>query len=207
MEEWLLIQHGVFLYLGLFFLLLGGSVGLPIPEDIPLILAGIIAQNGRGEIWILFLVCYVGIMIGDLAIYGIGRKFGPSLHNKPWFKSRVSSEKLSSIRRALEKRGILMIFIARHLFYFRTVTFLTCGALGMDFKKFLFADATAALISVPLMMWLGYAGADQYAAMVSTHRENNIFTLIGAFLLLVILAYFFIKRKVKFEDAEDSSST
>ncbi|MCO6431921.1 MAG: DedA family protein [Deltaproteobacteria bacterium] len=204
MEDWLLIQDGVFLYFALFLMLMGGAVGLPIPEDLPLILAGIIAHNGNGEIHLLFIVCYVSILLGDLLIYSVGWKFGPSLHKHKWFKARLSPERLAKIRRNLEKRSVLMIFIARHLFYFRTVTFLTCGAVGMSFKRFILADAAAALVSVPLMMWLGYTGADQYAALTSSRKETNIISLLLVIVIVATLLYFYIKRRAGLETGEDS---
>lgn len=203
MTDLLLYQDGVFLYLTLFLLLMGGAIGLPIPEDIPLILAGIVAHRGNGKIEILFIVCYVAIILGDLLIFAVGRRFGPKLFKTAWFSKRVPPNRIRRVRKGLEKRSIMMIFIARHLFYLRTMTFLTCGAVKMSPLRFFLADAAAALISAPLMMWLGYTGADQIDSIISSHKKTNFISLSIGVILILVLVLFYIKKKKSFE-VEDS---
>lgn len=195
MQEWILLQDGWILYLSLFLLLLGGAVGLPIPEDIPLVLAGILAHNGNADMQTLFLVCYVGILLGDVIIYLIGRRFGPALYSQRWFRRRFTLTKIRSIQKSLERRSILMIFVARHLFYVRTLTFLVCGAVRMSFKKFMIADATAALLSAPIMMAIGYMGAHNYEAISSGVAKFKHVTLFVALVVLVIGLYIFLRKK------------
>ena len=59
MIDWILNQHGVVLYLVLFLLLIGGAIGLPVPEDIPLVLAGVFVNHGKLDLKTTFLVCYL----------------------------------------------------------------------------------------------------------------------------------------------------
>ena len=88
---------------------------------------------------------------------------------------------------------LLMIFVARHLFYLRTVTFLTCGAVKMRFARFLVADAIAAFISVPIMMSLGYFAAEQAEDILNNAR--NITLWISAFAILIIAVLYFIHKR------------
>ena len=162
MKEWILAQDGLTLYISLFALLMGGVFGLPIPEDIPLILAGILIQLEKVDPLLMFLLCYGAIILGDVLIFGTGRFFGPKIFKVKWLQSRRAKTKLKRVRVGLERRSIIMIFVARHLFYIRTLTFLSCGAVKMNFGRFLIADAIAALVSAPLMMAIGYFGADSY---------------------------------------------
>ena len=195
MQEWILLQDGLIVYIALFCLLMGGAIGLPIPEDIPLLLAGILAHNGNGEFKLLFIVCYTGIIVGDLLIYSIGRQFGPALYTKRWFRNRFSLSKIKTIQKSLEKRSILMIFIARHLFYMRTLTFLVCGAVRMDFRKFLFADAAAALISAPIMMALGYMGAQNFEAISNGVARIKHITLFIIILIIAVGFFLYLRKK------------
>lgn len=189
MADWLLFQDGVVAYLSLFILLLGSTIGFP-PEDLVLIFAGVIAHRGNGQLAIIFLVCYLGILVGDLIIFSIGRRLGPKLFEKPWFKKRIHPSKISKVRVSLERRSLAMIFLARHLLYLRTVTFITCGAVKMGFGRFLIADAVAALISAPLMMGLGFVlseNADVALGFVETTKSILLLLLaITAFLALYI---------------------
>lgn len=187
---------------------MGGAVGLPIPEDIPLILAGILAHQGNGKLEVLFLVCYASIILGDLLIFSLGKKFGPTLFKKAWFQSRMNEERIRRIKRRLEKRSLLMIFLARHLFYLRTVTFLICGAFNMSYKRFIAADATAALVSAPLMMWLGYAGAERYHAIrEEINNLNSWLIMIGGVALIGILLLLLKRKLDQVEENNDSDNT
>lgn len=197
MNEWLLSQDAITVYTTLFVLLLGGSLGLPIPEDIPLLLGGVIVHRGNGKTLWIFVVCYVAIIVGDIIIYLVGMKFGPALFEKKWFKSRITPERIIELRRSLETRSILMIFVARHLYYFRTVTFLTCGAVKMSARRFILADAAAALISVPLMLFLGYKGSENAEDVYQTLGRAKNFSLLVGLILLILFLIFVIRRRRK----------
>lgn len=174
---------------------MGGAVGLPVPEDIPLILGGIAAQHGSADLLWVIIVCYFAVISGDLVIFIIGKRVGPSLFEKPWFKSKVSNRKLTHVRLRLERRSIIAIFIARHLFYLRTVTFLTCGAVNMRFSKFLIADGIAALISVPLMVGVGYFFAEHYDYLLEGIDQAKFWSI--PVVLLIAATWFIFRKKRK----------
>ncbi len=176
----------------LFFSLIGGAVGLPIPEDVPLIAAGIIAQVGTAPPELLFIVCYVAIILGDLIIFFAGRKLGPALFTKSWFKKKLSASKIRRFRLGLEKRSLPTIFLARHLFYLRTVTFLACGAVKMKPSRFLAADALSALVSTPIMMTIGYFAAEHWEEVVQNIQYGML-----ALGVLLIGGYFVLRRRKK----------
>lgn len=202
MKEWILSQDGITLYISLFALLMGGVIGLPIPEDIPLILAGILIQLEKVDIFLVFAVCYAAIVLGDVIIFGTGRYFGPAIFKMRWFQSRSAKTKVKRVRVGLERRSIIMIFVARHLFYIRTLTFLSCGALRMNFWRFLFADAIAALVSAPLMLAIGYFAADSYDLVVKLMNEAKTLSLIGFFGLLIV-GWIYHKYSQRLEQPEE----
>ena len=84
--DFFLSQKGLNIYLILFLSLLAGAFGLPIPEDIPLIAAGVLIHEKETMLLPTFIICYIGIILGDVIIYSVGRFFGPSLYRKKWFK-------------------------------------------------------------------------------------------------------------------------
>lgn len=182
-------------------MLMGGAIGLPIPEDLPLILAGIAAHLGKGQVVVIFLVCYTSILIGDSIIYFAGRKFGPKIFGTKWFKKKIPPNRIRRIRLNLEKRSLLMIFIARHLFYMRTVTFLTCGAVKMRVGRFLIADAIAALISVPLMMSIGYLASEHYEEVTKNLRNAAI--IIPPVILIAYLVWRWGKKTSQTEEISE----
>ncbi len=162
MLDQLISLDGAIVYLAIFLALMGGAIGLPIPEDLPLVAAGILVQNGSASLPVLFVVCYAGVMIGDLIIFFVGRRLGPKLFSQEWFQKKLPPSKIRRFKLGIERKRLMTIFIARHLFYLRMVTFLTCGAVKMKPSRFILADALAALVSVPLMMTIGYYAAEHY---------------------------------------------
>lgn len=207
MEDWLLLQNGVWLYVTIFFALLGGAFGLPIPEDLPLIAGGVLIQKGRADIGILFLVCYSAVILGDLIIYRIGNRLGPALFTQRWFRRRVTLSKIKNLRANLDKRSFVMIFFARHLFYLRTITFLVCGAVKMSFLRFLIADMAAALISLPIMMGIGYIGAEHFDAIVdhlSSIRRSVVLATLPV--LIAITLYYLRKRRLRLKAEQEAEN-
>lgn len=204
MSEWILLQSGTAVYVLLFLLLMSGALGFP-PEDFSLLLGGIIAQRGGGDPPIIFAVCYLGTVLGDLFIFMVGRKFGPGIFKRKWVQSRLSPHRIKKIRVGLERRSLFMIFVARHLFYFRTITFLTCGAVKMTFMRFFVADAAAALVSVPLMLWLGFFASEHYERAVLYLKQAKLLSLMLA-VMLVAGAVIYLRRRGDLESGADQSA-
>jgi len=209
MIDTLLAQDGAVIYLLLALFLLGGALGLPIPEDIPLIAGGVLVQMGKSNIIPVLAICYVSVVIGDIILFWVGRVFGSKIFKTKWFQSPRMKARLRRVRMSIDRRSVLMIFVARHLFYLRTATFLSCGALKMKFMRFLTADAIAALISVPLMVGLGYLFAGSFDTLLALLKEAKIVTLV---MVLVAPTIYLVIKKIKslsqravYEVVEDSS--
>ena len=203
MTEWLLAQSYSVVYCGLFALLLTGALGFP-PEDVTLLLGGVVVHHGRGDLLYIFLICYFGTIIGDLFIYLVGRRYGAALFNKSWLRSRVPPSRLRWVRRGLDKRAFPTIFVARHLFYLRTLTFLTCGVVKMRFMRFLFADAVSALVSVPLMLAIGYQASDNYQAVLAYIGRAKILSLFLVFLAIAGIVWLIFRSRIDREESEES---
>jgi membrane protein DedA with SNARE-associated domain len=148
----------------LFVGLLLSGLGLPVPEDIYMIVGGMITQRKveaaggafTGPVlWALF-VLYVGVMIGDTVIYHLGRRYGERILTWPFFARFMSPERTEKVRGYYAKYGAATVFIARHTGPIRFVTFLMAGVSRMPFGKFFFWDSLAAILSVPLWFAIGY---------------------------------------------------
>jgi membrane protein DedA with SNARE-associated domain len=204
MLDALLASHGLVAYLLVIAILLGSAFGLPVPEDLSLIIAGILVASENAELWIMLLTCYAGIIAGDLIIYRLGWMTGPRLFRKRWVKRYMTSSKLQALRANLERKTFVTIFIARHLFYLRTITFLVCGAVRVSFTRFLIADAVAALITTPLMLGIGYLFGQHYDHIVGIIKQIKLLlVLIGVG--IAIYLYFRFRNKVesRAEESED----
>jgi membrane protein DedA with SNARE-associated domain len=196
MIDLLLAQQGNYIYISLALALLAGSIGLPIPEDFPLIVAGIILHKESIDPILLFCVCYTSIILGDLIIYRIGHYFGPKLFEVRFLKHRLKPQMVRFITSRLDKHALWMIFLARHLFYFRTITFLLCGAFRMNYYKFIFYDLISALVSVPLIMYFGYTAYGNLPIFLEFLGKVKFASLFCG-LFIVAAGYYFFRGKCK----------
>lgn len=176
---------------GPFFLLLLCGLGLPLPEDIVLITAGMLGVID-GHSWIeVSVYMYVGVLAGDSAIFYAGRHFGARLLKAAWFQRFLPASKQERVEEFFHKHGAKGLFIGRFLPGLRAPIFFSAGSMKVSYLKFLFFDGLAAIISVPVFVWLGHwlwlKFADDFAAMEHTLSRTHTYTLWGTAAIVVLL--------------------
>jgi membrane protein DedA with SNARE-associated domain len=176
---------------GPFFLLLLCGLGLPLPEDIVLIAAGMLGVID-GHSWIKISVfMYAGVLAGDSIIFGAGRRFGVGLLKAAWFQRYFPPAKQARVVEFYAKHGAKGLFIGRFLPGLRAPIFFSAGSMKVPYLKFLFFDGLAAIISVPVFVWLGHwlwlKFADDFAAMERTLARTHTYTLWGTVAIVVLL--------------------
>lgn len=200
------VPAGVDLYWRLFVALIAGGLGLPIPEDVPLVIAGIAIAQGLATWHGAYIVCYVGVLLSDQVLYGFGYLFGQKLLSagaKSPFLPSVSEERIEQMRLAMKKRRLFaIIFAGRHLFPIRSVTFVSAGALRIPFVDFFIADALAAFVSVSIVIGLGWLLGNRLSPEVIHHIIHEAHYYVIGFCLLLGLVYalqFVRKRRLRRE--------
>src|SRR5688572_2341424 len=108
---------------GILLVLVAGGVGAPIPEDLTLIAAGIVAHRGAAPLPHAVLVGVAGVVCADWLIYLIGRRYGRSIVQKPLAARLFEARRLESVRASVERQGARAVFAARFVFGARLVTF------------------------------------------------------------------------------------
>lgn len=183
-----LIEH--FPYLGLFSLLLLGTLGLPFPEDSVLLLSGFLAARHHIEPLQAFLVVYPGLLITDFLLYSAGKQCGRRIIEHRKFRKVITHDRLAKLENKFRKWGVLFVFFGRHVLGLRAQIFLAAGVFNMDWKKFLLADGASAFITIALWGGLGYAGGNYMDAwrrdITSMEFILMVFfaTLVGSVLFL-----------------------
>jgi membrane protein DedA with SNARE-associated domain len=198
LNEWMSGENSLYAHIAVFASLILGGFGAPIPEDIPLLLSGLAASKGVVSLRGIFLTCYFGVVLADQLVYLMGYFFGPSLlelANRSKFFPGINEDKVEKIREGLRKRRFLYIFLGRHLFPLRSATFLTAGAVRVPFVEFLISDAFAALISVGVMVGLGYWLGEILSPEVIEKLTSQIHFYVTLAVILIAAVYL-IKRFV-----------
>jgi membrane protein DedA with SNARE-associated domain len=148
---------GQYTYVGIFLTLVAAGFGAPVPEEVPIALAGAMAGRGLLGWWPTFAVCIAGVVAGDTALYLIGRCWGPRVLS--WRATRwvLTAEREARLLGAYRRWGLAVVLVARFVVGMRAAAFLTAGIARIPFPPFIVVDASAALVSVTLALGAGYA--------------------------------------------------
>lgn len=151
----ILLTHGSYFVITLVLILTGS--GLPVPEEVPIIAAGILSANQTLNPFIAFACCLFGALIGDCLMYWIGFHFGRGvLREHPWWARFVTPERESQIEEQFHRHGFKVFFVARFLVGLRSPVYLTAGIMQVSFKRFFVIDLICATSVVGTFFWLTY---------------------------------------------------
>ena len=171
-----------FPYLGLILLLILGTLGLPFPEDAILVSAGVLVAHQVIEPFPAFLVVGCTLLMTDLFLFSVGRKYGRRLVEHKTFQKRISPDRLSKLEGEFTRWGSWVVFFGRLLPGVRAQIFLVAGVLRMHRTLFLVTDAVSAALTMGLWGGMGYLGATNITAL-RTHMSRIEF-----FVFLALLA-------------------
>jgi membrane protein DedA with SNARE-associated domain len=187
-----LIRHSP--YAGIFVLLLLGDIGLPFPEDTTLILAGFLIAQGVTRVLPTLLVVYAGLLITDFSLYLAGKKYGRQVIEHRRLQKIISHDKLCMLEEKFKRWGVLVVFFGRHLLGVRAQVFLVAGVMRMPAIKFLTADAASAILTVTLMVGIGYLGGN---SMEVLKKDIGRIEHVAVVLLVMLMIIWIIFRYLK----------
>jgi len=145
-------------YAGIIIFLVLTGCGLPLPEEVALIAAGVLSvPGGKLDPWLALASCLVGCLVGDSIMYFIGRKIGRRVMNSntPWGKY-LTPEREKLLEYMIHEHGVKVLFVARFLVGIRSPVYLTTGILRYPFWKFIVADLFCASVVILLFFGLSY---------------------------------------------------
>lgn len=176
------------------FLALTG-LGLPIPEEAPLVLAGVLSANGTLEYPLLaYLSCLLGSLIGDSIMYGIGRHFGHGfLLSHPKIAKFVDPEKEEQFEHIVNRHGFKALLLTRFLIGVRGPVYFAAGAARVPYLRFLCWDLVAATMVVSVVFGLAY----KYGDHVSTWIKEAQYGLTALAFVVIASAVGFILYRLQ----------
>ncbi len=195
-EPFSFVEH--FSYLGLFFLLILGTLGFPFPEDSILILNGFLVARCVVDPIAGFFVVYAGLLMTDYSLYWVGRTYGRGVIEITRFRKVMTPERLSRLEVDFQRWGGFVVFFGRCLLGVRAQVFLTAGVLRLSRIKFLIFDGLSAAIMVVVWGVVGFYG-DRGIQVVQA-KVRIIEHVVMIILVLIIAAavmYAYIRSKRK----------
>lgn len=184
-------------YFAVFSCLLLCGFGVPVPEDITLVSGGIISGTDCANPHIMLIVGLAGVLIGDSTMYIAGRIFGYRIQKLKLFRKILTPKRFSQIQKKFKQYGLGLLFVARFLPGLRSPIYLVAGmSHRVSYLTFIFMDGLAAIISVPIWIYLGYFFGDNIDLLMEYVHDvqKGIYLALGC--LIVLILFVIIKKKI-----------
>jgi len=195
-------------YVFVFVVLLMCGFGLPMPEDVVLVTGGVLAWlssdleqasvagmvRDPGLVAMVF-VGLAGILAGDSVIFLAGRRFGHRVADFRPLRRIITPEKLELVEKKVRTRGNVVVMFARFLPGLRAPTYFTVGHARMPYWKFLLFDGSAALISAPLWVCLGFWFGSDLEEAARVARQFSHYILLGVAVVLAALVFRWVQAR------------
>lgn len=158
-------------YFGIALILVLGGLGLPIPEEAPIILAAVLSKSGR--LWwpLALAACMAGVLIGDFIVYFLGFIYGEKVLSLPLTRKFLTKAREAQIQGYFHRHGVKILILGRFAVGFRTAAYLTAGILRLPTLKLFLTDLFAASLSTFTMFGLGYVFAHQIERSFDTVKN------------------------------------
>ncbi|MFP3390426.1 DedA family protein [Brevibacillus sp. SIMBA_040] len=182
-----LMKYG---YVGIFFSLALGVIGLPIPDEVLMTYAGYAVSRGILNLPFTLLSAFLGASVGISVSYAIAAKWGLPLLLKVGPYLNFTPKKIESTQKMFARYGPYLLFFGYFLPGVRHITAYLAGVASMDFRRFAgFAYAGAMLWSLTFLMLGRALGKEWYKVIIFIRHYGLVTLLILASIVIVIFLY------------------
>jgi len=173
--------------LGLFAIVFAESgllVGFFLPGDSLLFTAGLFASQGRLNLAVILLGCFVAAVTGDQVGYAFGNRVGPALFKRPdsRFFKREHVEKAQSY---FDRYGSKTIVLARFVPIVRTFAPIVAGVGTMRYRTFISFNLVGGLLWTQGVILLGYFLGN--VDWIAEHLELAILGIVALSIVPIVI--------------------
>jgi len=137
-------------------------IGMMFPSESLTIFFGILAFKGIVDIRVLIITAYIGILMGDIIGYYLGKKVGGDFLKKHAKRLKIGSKKYDQIKDGINVNLIKVLFVGRSNGFTRWIAPFLAGANGISLKKFILANMLTAAFWAPAFLLGGYYLGDAF---------------------------------------------
>jgi len=186
--EWLVDLFSRYGYAVVFFGVLLENAGLPVPGETALLAGAALARFGRLSIVWVIVTAIGGAILGDNLGFLIGRRGGRALAERHGPKIGLSGRRLKQFDRYFERHGAKTVFIARFVTGLRVFGAVLAGGSGLPWRKFLFYNATGAIVWATAVAVAGYLLAYSWETLERWIGHSGLIALaVVAAIAIVVL--------------------
>jgi len=168
--------------------LAGSGFGLPVNEDLLLMLAAALTLRGVMDPVPLIAVAWCGILIADTLIFHWGRRFGAPLLRHRYAARVLPPDRLEKVQARMLRWGPAYLCAVRFMPGMRSAMLFAAGSLKMPYRHLWLCDGGAALVQLPLLVYaVRYVGG-RWESIVELLQAWR-WPLLGALAVAIVIAW------------------
>lgn len=161
-------------------------VGFVIPGETAAVLGGVVASQGKADIWLMAPLVVLAAVVGDTVGYEIGKHLGPRLLGFRVFDRH--RKKLEDAQAFLRKRGGWAVFLGRFVAFFRAMMPALAGASQMRYLRFVAFNALGGVTWGVGFTLLGFVAGASYDA-VAKAAGRDIAAIVGVIAVIAFIVW------------------
>ena len=123
-----------------------------VSEDLTCVAVGLLAAAGRIDLPTGLAGCLLGIVLGDLGVWAVGRAAGRTALRWRWVGRLLPDDRLAELSGVLCRRGGWAAVVARFVPGTRVPLYMAAGVLGTCWYRFLGWGVAAAVVWTPALV-------------------------------------------------------
>ncbi|WP_380168996.1 bifunctional DedA family/phosphatase PAP2 family protein [Jannaschia sp. R86511] len=156
-------------------------LGLVLPGETALLLAGVIASRGNVDVVMVGVIGVVAAIAGDSVGYEVGRRLGPGARQSRLGRL-IGTARWQRAEGFVTDRGGMAVLLGRWVGVLRALVPAVAGMTGMPYRRFLLWNALGGAVWAVVIVTLGYLAGNQFPRVLALLGRAS-----GAALLLVVL--------------------
>lgn len=192
-------------YLGIFILMTIESSFLPLPSEIVMLPAGVLAREGKLSLTGIIVAGTAGSLAGALVNYILALAVGRSFLQRYGKYLLISEEHLHKVDRLWDRYGEVMTFVGRLLPVVRHLISIPAGFARMNLFRFCLWTTLGAALWVAILAVAGYLLGEKAKEL---WEEQKIPITLGLLVLsAVVIGVFLLRRWKKSVSAQPAEGT
>lgn len=176
------------------------SCGVPLPNELVLLLAGSLAAQRNDPVGLiaLALIATAGSLVGATAAYYIGLRGGRAAILRWGRIVRLDERRLNMVEQWFTRSGAFAIGVARITPFVRTVSSFPAGILRMPKREFYTATTLGSLLWCAVLATVGYALGANYMIAVTLIERYTVPAVIV--LVALVAGYLWLHQRLSHLD-------
>jgi membrane protein DedA with SNARE-associated domain len=186
---------GEWAYLGIFVCVFVGNLGIPVPEETVMLVAGFLAGRGDLDLKFVYLVCVMSAVTGDSCGFFVGRHGGQRIIARLIARFSSMRHRYERLQIFFHTHGSKAVFMARFIAGVRFMAGPMAGAAGMPFARFLGWNLLGAIVWCTTVVTIGYLVGDELYRVTEMAHHAQRWIALAAILLCFGLWFFWWREK------------